>query len=63
MTPAEKLIAEIVADHEDGCHASWEEGPNPGCHLCYGPDDEPAGFGKDPYGRPDPSTNPEYWCE
>lgn len=24
---------------------------------------EPPGAGKDPYGRPDPQTHPEYWCE
>jgi hypothetical protein len=26
-------------------------------------DDEPPNAGADPYDRPDPSTNPEYWCE
>ena len=26
-------------------------------------DDEPAGFGADLYGRPDPRTHPEYWTE
>jgi hypothetical protein len=25
--------------------------------------DEPAGAGKDPFGRPDPKTHPEYWRE
>lgn len=25
--------------------------------------DEPPGAGADPYGRPDPRTNPEYWTE
>ena len=26
-------------------------------------DNEPPGAGTDPYGRPDPQTNPEYWRE
>jgi hypothetical protein len=63
MTPAEKLLAELVADHEYGCHEAWINGPQAECHLCYGPDDEPPGAGADPYGRPDPLTHPEYWTE
>jgi hypothetical protein len=27
------------------------------------PDDEPPGAGADPFGRPDPRTHPEFWCE
>ncbi len=26
-------------------------------------DAEPWGAGRDPFGRPDPQTHPEFWCE
>lgn len=31
-----------------------------GMDLTY---DEPLGAGADPYGRPNPQTNPDYWTE
>lgn len=57
--------------------ATWGSAEDIKCPACdeylypHGdPDDdgivyvgEPYGAGKDPWGRPNPSTNPEYWTE
>jgi hypothetical protein len=37
--------------------------PDQFCEECRTEDDEPAGAGADPFGRPDPRTHPEYWTE
>lgn len=35
--------------------------PCPDCGCRWS--DEPVGAGRDPYGRPDPQTNPDFWTE
>jgi hypothetical protein len=44
-------------DNEEDEPETVRPGPN------SDPDDEPSGAGADPFGRPDPRTHPEFWCE
>lgn len=56
-------------DAECCCHTFGDtlrlsRGPLKPCGWCSCQwSDEPPNAGEDPYGRPDPSTRPEYWTE